>query len=215
MQRIAFGQISSIPFNSCYYRFRMKNGEVSMIPNCLASSPHQHVFLHFRQPATSKQLSLQTGLAIDTCICLLTKWANHALLFCINPKARRSRLFWLSDFGKTCQHSMRMQTGLTKLCHDVPDIDWELYGSSCFSHRSAVIKSLSHAMQPAQIKRKAIFQNPDLRMSANNVRDVIRLLRTTGTVQAVKVRRKAHLHYDLTEQGRHFRRLLLQAEVRE
>ena len=50
----------------------------------------------------------------------------------------------------------------------------------CFSHRAAVIQALDRAMQPAAIKRKAKSQNPDLKMSANNVRDVIKLFLQRG-----------------------------------
>ncbi len=49
--------------------------------------------------------------------------------------------------------------------------------------------------------------------TANNVRDVIRFLRSTEIVQPIKVIKKAHLHYELTEQGKHFQRLLRQAEL--
>jgi len=124
-------------------------------------------------------------------------------------------LFWFTDHGKQYHQQLREHLRLQPISYDLPDIDWQLYGSCCFSHRSAVIKTLSHSMQPVQIKRKALFLNPNLRMSANNVRDVIRFLHENEIVQAVTIRKKAHLHYDLTEQGQHFRRLLLQVEVSE
>jgi len=50
-------------------------------------------------------------------------------------------------------------------------------------------------------------------MSANNARDVMRLLVEWGVAKPVQVRRKAHPRYELTEQGRSFQTLLQQAEV--
>lgn len=173
------------------------------------------ILFHFSQPMTATQLSSKMNIPVDQCNYMMAKLAKHGLVRCLNPEARRSRLFWLLESGKRFQIRLRQQQKLPPVDHDFPSIDWHLYGSICFSHRSAVIKTLAHLMQPAQIKRKAFFLNPNLRMSANNVRDVIQFLRENEIVQTVKLRKKAHLHYELTEQGRHFRRLLLQAEVGE
>ena len=104
---------------------------------------------------------------------------------------------------------------MSPITHDYPDLDWTLYGDVCYSHRAAVIKCLNQPMQPAQIKRRALFQNPDIKMSAGNVRDVLRSLRTKGVVQPVKPEKKAHPRYQLTDVGTHMQRLLLQAEVRK
>ncbi len=49
-------------------------------------------------------------------------------------------------------------------------------------------------------------------MSANNVRDVMRLFLAHDIVRPVRIRRKAHLHYELTETGQKLRQLLLAAE---
>lgn len=99
------------------------------------------------------------------------------------------------------------------ISYELPEIDWELYGSCCFSHRGAVIKTLATPMQPAEIKRRALLQNSMLRMSANNVRDVIRFFKEKGIVNPVKMRKKAYPRYELTEQGKDFRRLMMLAEV--
>ena len=82
--------------------------------------------------------------------------------------------------------------GLPEVKYDFPEIDWSLYGLICFSQRSAVIKALSRPMQPSEIKRMARFHDPNLRMSANNVRDIIRLLLEKGVVRRVVERGKAH-----------------------
>ncbi len=64
-------------------------------------------------------------------------------------------------------------------------------------------------MQAAAIKRRAVFHDPQLRMSANNVRDVMRYLVDNGVVRVVRVRRKAHPRYELTELGHAFQQLLV------
>ena len=77
---------------------------------------------------------------------------------------------------------------LRPIAHDCPNLDWQLYGDVCYSHRAAVVRVLTEPMQPAQIKRKALFKDSRIRMSANNVRDVIRLLLAKGIVEPVMVK---------------------------
>ena len=69
-------------------------------------------------------------------------------------------------------------------------------------------------MQPSEIKRILRIQRAHIRISANNIRDVVRLLLTKGIFRPVKVKKKAHLRYELTELGIKFRQLLIQAEQR-
>ncbi|MFC1780851.1 hypothetical protein ACFLZ8_01125 [Planctomycetota bacterium] len=94
------------------------------------------------------------------------------------------------------------------MAKDLPDIDWELYGWVCFSHRAAIIKALTESMQPAKIKHRAKQQNPKIKMSANNVRDIIKLFLEKEIVEPVKVGKRAHLRYELTELGRNIQGLL-------
>ena len=68
-------------------------------------------------------------------------------------------------------------------------------------------------MQPTTIKRRAKQQDQKIKMSANNVRDVIRLFLQKEIVKPVKVRKKAHLRYELTESGKQLRQLLAQAKA--
>ncbi len=95
----------------------------------------------------------------------------------------------------------------------MPNLDWTLYGSVCFTHRSAIIKVLTEPMQPSTIKRKARSRDATLHMSANNVRNVIRLFLAQGIVHPVHVRKKAHLRYELTEIGKRFQELLWRVEA--
>jgi predicted transcriptional regulator len=68
-------------------------------------------------------------------------------------------------------------------------------------------------MQAAAIKRKALFQNPQLRMSANNVRDVMKYLLKVGVVRKVNIKRRGHPRYELTDLGEVFKELLLGVRV--
>lgn len=163
------------------------------------------------QPATATQLARRLGVSLDRCSSMLHRLESKELVRCLNPTANRNRLYWLTRLG-TAQR--RKLAGDKSPSVDFPDIDWELYASVCYSHRGEVIRSLSHAMQPSQIRRRATFQHPHRRMSANNVRDVIRYLKAHGIVYPVKLPKKRHPGYELTEMGRHMRRLLFNAEVK-
>ena len=177
---------------------------------------HQRkLFQLLSQPSTATQLSRQTGIHFDECNYFLVKLTALKLARCINPAASRSRLYWLTRFGRAWQRRLRELDGLRPIGHDYPDLDWTLYGSVCYSHRAAVIRSLDQPMQPAQIKRRSRSQNPSIQMSANNARDVIRFLHTQGVVRPVSFRKKAHPCYELTEVGKQIQRLLMQAEVRK
>jgi len=159
---------------------------------------------------TATQLSRRAGLNHDACRRILGELAQHGILSCLNPTARRSRVYWFSSLGTSavkrfpeCEHHFT---------DDYSTIDWNLYGWVCYRHRAAILKTLTEPMQPAKIKRKARSRDPTLRMSANNTRDTIRLFRERGIVQPVHVRKKAHARYELTEFGRVLRRLILRAE---
>ena len=135
------------------------------------------------------------------------------LVKCLNPYATRSRLYWLTPAGILCQKKLSKDKTLPNIVKYLPDIDWELYGWICYNHRAAIIRALTEPMQPATIKRRAKQQNPKLKMSANNVRDVMKLFLQKEIVKPVKVKKKTHLRYELTELGCRIQGLLSWAEV--
>lgn len=187
--------------------------QLSLAYNWLLQGPgRQHIIIKLLQPMTAKQIAHKIDLDIDSCSYILSELAKHQMVFCLNPKANRSRLYWLTDLGKACQQKWRENLCLPPIIYDLPAIDWDLYGWICFNQRKAVIKALKEPLQPATIKRRAKFENPDLRMSANNARDIIRLFLKKGIVRPVKMRKKAHLLYELTEAGNMFRQLLMHSE---
>lgn len=173
----------------------------------------QNVLIRLTQPMTANQLARQTRLSRDCCSAALWELATHRLTTCLNPHARSSRLYWLTQQGKTCQRRLYRERGLGIPVSLLPDLDWALYGWVCFRHRATVIRALTEPLQPAAIKHRARARDPNVRLSANNVRDVIRLFAAKGIVRPVRVRRKAHLRYELTELGLAFQRLLVSAEA--
>ena len=169
-----------------------------------------HVVKALTQPMTATQLSRRTGLSNDMCRRILGKLAQHMILSCLNSSARRSRAYWFTDLGVSSLN--REPEFKERFLVDYSAIDWDLFGWLCFRHRAAVIKTLVEPMQPATIKRKARSRDPTLRMSANNVRDIIRLFEKRGIVRRVYVRKRAHACYDLTEPAKAHQRLLIQAD---
>ena len=165
----------------------------------------------FNQPLTGGQLCRRLRIPADRCSRVLRRFASVGLLRCLNAKARQNRLYWLTVFGLRCQqHTWRLQRHAV-LIHECPDVDWDLYGWACHRHRSTVIQVLCKPMQPSAMKQRARSEYGDVRMSANNVRDVIKLLLRLRIVRRIHLPRRAHPVYELTKQGRVFRRLLIQA----
>lgn len=174
-------------------------------------SPHEEerrrVLTCLIQPMTATQLSRLTGLDLDHTMFAVRGLVKLQFLRCLNPQARRSRLYWLT--ARRAAYSERFGSAR---CDHQPSIDWDLYGWVCYSHRAAILKALAGPLQPCEIKRKARFDNPSLRMSANNVRDVIRLFVVKGIVRSVRGKRRAHTRYELTALGDALRTLLLRVE---
>ena len=172
----------------------------------------QKIFRAIRQPVTADQLSRRKGVSLDSASSALRELSKLGLLYCLNPASRTSRLYWLTVLGRECQSNLLQENGQSRIDHDLPDVDWELYGWTCYRHRSAILKVLKLPLQPATIKRIAFRQDPDLKMSANNVRDIIRLFERKGIVSRVMVKRKKHPLYKLTELGEKLRILHLSAD---
>lgn len=133
------------------------------------------------------------------------------LVSCLNPSARRSRLYWLSRHGRSVQRRMRGDARWRP--SDFPTSDWELYGWTCYSHRSAIIKAMAQPLHAAAIRRKASANDPALHLSSNNARDALYLLLDRGVVRRVIREGEPHPLYELTDAGKSCRDLLLRAEA--
>lgn len=172
----------------------------------------REVLMALRMPLTAKQLTRRIGIPTDTCSYILSKLFGHGLVVCLNPASQNSRLYWLSEEGKKCQKELYLNSNLSYEDYKLPDINWEEYGWLCFSHRSMIVKTMNSPMQPSEIKRYLRIHKPLAKISANNIRDVMKLLLKKGIVRPVKVRKKAHYRYELTEAGAVYRQLLIQAD---
>ena len=174
------------------------------------------ILASLRQPLTGKQLSRKMGICIDTCSHVVGRFARQGLVACLNPAARSSRVYGLTDMGRKYRERLCGELGLSEQLEgcELPTVDWELYGWLCFSHRSAIMRVLTEPMQPSAMKRKLRNVNSSVKISANNIRDVIRLFLQKGVVRKVLVRKKAHPRYELTEDGCAFQKLLFLAEAR-
>ncbi len=165
------------------------------------------------QPLTAKQIAKKTGIPMDTCSYTITKFTAKGLVTCLNPEARNSRLYWITELGRQCRKQLHQDRNLSYEEYDLPSVNWPLYGWLCYSHRAAVIRALAEPMQPSEIKRTLRIHRSSIKISANNIRDVMRLLLERGIVQKVFVRKKAHPRYELTDSGKQFRQLLMQSEM--
>lgn len=171
--------------------------------------------MSMKQPLTAKQISGRTGIDIDTCSHILCRFADKGITECLNPKAHNSRLHWLTPRGRDYRKRLHQEKSLTveETECDVDSVNWDTYGLVCYRHRSAIIRILTEPMQPSAMKRRLRRAAPNIAISSNNIRDIVKVFLQKGIVQKVFVRKKAHPRYELTDMGRRLRKLLLQAEV--
>ncbi|QNN23339.1 hypothetical protein HED60_13985 [Planctomycetales bacterium ZRK34] len=149
----------------------------------------------------------------DSCGYVLWEFTVYMLGKCLNEQARRSRVYGLTHLGEQSQRQLCKMLDLPIFKQNIPDVDWELYGWVCFRHRAAVLKTITEPIQPASIKRRLRTTMPQLRISANNVRDIIYQFRDRGIVRPVKPRMRAHLRYELTNLGKQLQSLLKNVET--
>lgn len=190
---------------------KMEN--TTVYPLEIKSPKHRKILLGFNQPLTTKQIIVKTGIPEDTCENIVAKLAKRDLITCLNSSAGKGRLYWLTELGKKYQMVLCWQSNISYKECILPDIDWQLYGWVCFNHRSAIIKILTAPMQPSKIKQILRIQKPNLKISANNIRDVIRLFLDKKIVRSVKIKNKGHLRYELTDLGQTLRQLLVNSSA--
>lgn len=182
----------------------------------LQSGPRrQEILLCLHQPMTATHIAGKLRKKQEDCQDAFSELNAHGLVYCINPISRRSRLYWLTAKGEKLQTTLNRAKNLPQIERCFPPVDWELYGWLCYSHRAAIVRALDSTLQPSQIKRAARFQDSTLRMSANNVRDVIRHLQNNGIVTPVHIRGKAHPRYELTKEGKEFQSLLFRISKKD
>jgi len=174
----------------------------------------QHIILSLSQPLTALQIAFKCNSTQHRVSDEIRDLRVYELVECLNPDARRSRLYWTTTLGFRCRASVAEIKGIALETISLPGTEWELYGELLFNHRATVLRVLDGPMQPSQIKRRARFLNPRVRMSANNARDVVKFFERMGVVRRLYLKGKRHARFELTEMGRKFQDLLRRAESR-
>ena len=180
----------------------------------LEKEDRRKILISIAQPLTARQICNKTDISLDSCSHILRKMKKKNLTLCLNPKSRNSRLYGLTKKGIVYQKQLCKKTGIPVKKYNFPDIDWELYGWACFEHRLAVIKALNEPMRPSEIKKILKVQKPDLKISANNIRDIIRLFTSKNIVEPVKVKKMAYPRYQLTDIGIQLKKLSTNAQMK-
>ena len=161
------------------------------------------------QPLTVTQIAKRTGLGRDTCSVVLAELTKRNMLTCLNPSAQKGRLYWVTQLGTT--HWNRL-AGTEANLVNIPLLDWEAYGFVCFPHRAALVKAWNIPRHAAGARRRACADNPGLKMSANNARDLVRELHKRGIIALMGYNGKKPV-YQLTGLGNEMRLLLMRAEI--
>ena len=159
-------------------------------------------------PLTANQISHKLYIDPASSSRILSDFSDRGLMVCLNPSARNSRLYQLTSLGKDCQRQLYLELNLPLKEFDVPAVDWDLYGWVCFSHRSAIMKILTEPMQPSEMKRQIRRRDSKVKISANNIRDIIKLFEQKGIVEKITVKKRAHPLYELTETGKQLQAIL-------
>ncbi|MBI9018755.1 MAG: hypothetical protein JEZ07_15990 [Phycisphaerae bacterium] len=173
-----------------------------------AENNRKNTLLLMKLPLTAKQISSKLHIKPSTCSHILKDFTTKNLTSCLNPTAKNSRLYYLTTLGKHCQDMLCHELQKTIKDFPLPDTNWNLYGWLCFNHRSAIAKIINEPMQPSQIKRQLYRRNPDINISANNIRDIIKLFEKRDIVEKVYLKKKAHPRYKLTDIGKQLQELL-------
>lgn len=171
------------------------------------------ILLLMRLPLTAKQISSKLRIEASCCSRTLKDFEAKGLAVCLNPTARNSRLYHLTELGRQSQDLLRKELNLPDKDIPLPNVDWDLYGWICFSHRSSIIKNITEPMQPSNMKRQIRRRNPEVKISANNIRDIIRLFEKKEVVKKVYIRKKAHPRYELTEVGKQLQDVLIKEKA--
>lgn len=172
----------------------------------------EKVLMALKMPLTAKLLARKTGMSGNACSYIIAKFSEKGIVYCLNPKARNSRLYWLAEVGRRCQKQLCREKAILYQEYDISDADWVLFGWVCFSHRSVVIRILNQPMYPGEIRRYIRKRQPDIKINAGNIQDVIKLFLAKRIVQPVKIKKRVYPRYELTDLGYQLKQLLIQAE---
>lgn len=173
-----------------------------------SSARRAAVVEHLDQPLTATQLAQRCRLSRSACSRLLSALLNNGLAVCLNPSARRSRVYELTEEGFRLRRA-----GQRGSIAGVSAAEAALFGWLCFRHRAGVLLVMGRHMQPPEIKRRAQARDPSLRISAGNVRAVLKLLVDRGIALRIIDGASERPLYGLTPLGRQMQARLLTASA--
>ena len=159
------------------------------------------------QPLTANQIALRIGKSRTSVSEHIRQMRIYQLLTCLNPSAHQSRVYWLTDDGKLRRTAVARGDEVL----ECPDIDWDLYGDLCFRHRRTVLLTLNGRMRPPLVKKRALANDPRLRMSVDNCREVLYWMQSRGVVRSIRPRGRRFALYELTGVGGTCQHLMRQA----
>ena len=126
------------------------------------------------QPMTPSQLAMHAGMTTKTACKVVAELREHGLIECLAPGMQRGRPYARTGLGEAVWLliKQRPESSASKL----PQKDHASYASVCHRHRSVVVRGLGTPRRASQIKQWVRTNLPGVKISANNVRDVLRKL---------------------------------------
>jgi hypothetical protein len=171
------------------------------------------LLLSFIQPATAKQLSNRTEIKFSICNSFMKKLSAFGLSICRNSDSQRGKLYDLTDAGEVVLKQIANERGITVRYW----IDWKLFACLAFNQRSDVLltwRNPNESLRAIEIKERAQKQKPSTKMSANNVRDVLRYLTENALVIKILKPRSTFPRFEITELGWIYRIMLNRIKIK-
>jgi len=179
-----------------------------------ASRRRAAVLLVLDQPLSASHVSARTGLRLVHASFVLAELLQAQLVQSLTLHANGSRIVWLTRLGERVQRELRGEPETNHRNGTFPIVDFHLFALTCFSHRSAVLRTLDRPLQATEIRKRARLDNPAQRMNSSNVRDVLGVFRRHNLILPVRRRKRSHPKWVLSEVGGSVRELLLGATAR-
>lgn len=171
----------------------------------------QHLMRLLSQPMTPAHLAQQAGLTTKAACKVVAELREHGLIECLTPNIQRGRLYARTTLGESVWSLIKKRSASEPPANKLPAEDHLAYASVCYRHRSVVVRGLGMPRQASQIKHWIRSNLPGAKISANNVRDVLRKLIRIGIVYRTNSDHEYYPVYALTKRGQRFRDLLDQA----
>jgi len=136
----------------------------------------------------------------------------YGLVTCLTPYRTRHRLYWLTQLGADCQEGLVQHHRLERIPHSFPELDYAVYAALTARNRRAVVLSLTYPMRAMEVKKRAIGVYPQIRMTGDHTRELLRRLVRLGVVEREFAFDRSYSRFRLSATGRLMHNLLLGAE---